>query len=130
MPAGGIVVLGGAGRPPNIWRVWAAFYDENTGRYSNPCNPFYFWSHLPTIVGAGSPFPFLQYGGVTGSSDPAVSHVHFFRSSRNSEGGFLVSEAVNTPGVLVTSGHDIYSDEELQALPPMETDNDVAPIAR
>ncbi len=117
-----------AGRPPKVWRIWACYYDSVRQRYSNPCNPLLMWSYGTTLVGPGSPSAFLRYEA-TGSSDPSVDEVHFFRSSENGTKGYLVSKVPNAAGT-VTSGQDSYGDRELQARPVMEADNHVAPIAR
>ena len=115
-------------RPPNTWRVWAAYFDSDTGRYSNPCSPLVLWSYLPTIIGGGAPSAGLRYE-TTGSDDPAVDEIHWFRSTANGTQGYLVATKPNASG-LVQSDREVYQDEELFALPQMEKDNYPAPIAR
>lgn len=128
LASGVILGSGFSGRPPHTWRVWAAYYDSSTGRYSNPCNPMVLWTYGTSLIGSGSPHASLTYE-TTGSDDPSVDEVHFFRSSRDGTKGYRVSVVANTSGT-VTSGQDKYADVELFALPVMETDNYPAPIAR
>ncbi len=98
--------------PLSVWRVWAAYFDNNTGRYSDPCNPAFPISLWPTLIGGGSPATGVIYT-TTGSNDPSVTEIHWFRSTRNGTVGYKVAEAANVAGVPVNSSVDSFTEEKI-----------------
>ena len=103
-----------APQPLSTWRIYCTYFDQNSGVESDPGDPFFQRGSWAQLFGGGSPLVGGTYDA-QGSRNLAVTHVRFYRTTRNGTQAYFVGQSANVVGGVVTSPLDILDDDTLRS---------------